>query len=531
MASEIKARVQLLNETTGDPIGDVEIITAASEILYTNKNKMPQQVGAIKENTVFENTPVSEILDGLLYPYTAPSVSYISISNGDIPSSTNKEVTIYKESGVYVNPFTFSATIKAGTVSGLTGTLKIYKEDSTVSIFNVAIETTIGSSYNIEFEVPELTMDSTLEFSISDGENAVYGPSVNYDFINPAYVGFAPSNVLDDNGELTDMDQIVGYFNVVINNSSPNLKKYITGKTDLYQMIRTDVNYDTKEKLHPCIVIPKSWGNALSVVDMNGNNISKSYAVATNVMLTTNSNVSLEYIVLVHRDSFYNNESILKTIKYNFSVSDGNINLLGYEGKQIPILTGFDVKYAHPIDSRCVVETYEDLLKIQFPYAGLLVYVKDIRTFFKFENDNWVVTANRLYVVESTGTLTAEFGGWDDVAINTVTGAIYRKRYNDVWELWGTLGTSGGIAGSGQSLRFRYEYSKIEEYVNNEEYIDLVYYNGSTYYCKETCTGITPSANDSHWGYFTQGAEAETSYSDDEIFEDVKQILGNSNNS
>lgn len=432
-----KARVELLDETTGSPLEEVDLITNCNTVYYTNEDKMPQQVGAIEEGTSFNETGLDEILTGLLYPYTKPAPLSVSFSNGDITSGTAEDTTVYKELGVYVDPFTMSVSVKAGSETSLTGMVNIFKDDTTTESLSQVKTCSVGEEVLFTFTIPQLTMNSTIQFSVSDSINTVTGISIKYDFINPAYVGFVPLNVLDDDGELSDTEQIVSWMNVVINNGSPNMEKILSTKCDIDQIIRRDVNYDTREQMYPCVAVPKSWGNINAIRDMNGNNIIKTYALSTSVLLTTNSHMSLEYIVFVCRYKYYNNDAILKCITYEFS-KDERVNFQNYKGNLIPSMSGFDVKYQVPIDSRSVVEKYEDLLGILYPYEGLLTYVKEIKTFFKYEDSNWVVTCNRLHLVESKDVLTAEFGGWDDIAIIT-DGTILKKRYNNVWETWGKI--------------------------------------------------------------------------------------------
>ena len=453
-----KARVELLEESTGSPIEEVDLITNCSTVYYINEDKMPQQVGAIEEGTVFDETGLDKILTGLLYPYTKPTPLSVSFSNGDIPSGTIEDTTVYKELGKYVDSFTMSVVVKAGSETSLTGMVNIYKDDTSVESLSQSKSCAVGDQIIFTFEIPQLTMDSDIQFSVSDSVNTITGISIGYDFINPAYVGFVPLTVLDDDGELSSTDEIVSWLNVVINNGSPNMEKILSTKCDIDQIIRRDVNYDTKEYMYPCIAVPKSWGSASAIRDMNGNNIIKTYALSTSVLLTTNSNASLEYIVYVCRYKYYNNDAILKCITYEFSKEE-NVNFQNYKGKFIPSISGFDVKYEVPIDSRFVVEKYDDLLGILYPYEGLLTYVKEIKTFFKYEDSNWVVTCNRFHLVESKDELTAEYGGWDDVAIVT-DGTILKKRYNNVWETWGNI--TGSTSGDSSSCE-TYTDDEIKE--------------------------------------------------------------------
>ena len=201
--------------------------------------------------------------------------------------------------------------------------------------------------------------------------------------------------------------------------------------------------------------------------------------------------------------------SYVSTIKYCFIKSDGVTypNTDDFYGSGIPISSSFDIQCEVPVDSRFVVPTYNDLLQLMFTYNGLLTYVEDIDTFFRYTKGTWLPTSTRVWVIEDSSVLTAEMGGWDDVAICT-NGTIYRKRYNNVWEEWGNI-TGSGSSGESEypALRFNEEYDPTKLYLHNNKVVDLVYHEGSTYYCKQNCMGIAPSNDKVYWTYF---AKADT---------------------
>jgi hypothetical protein len=442
--NNIKARVELLDETTGEHKSDVDVITSAEQVLYTNETPIanPSPIEDIKPGTTFFNEPISEILDKILYPYTAPSIilNKIVLSNNDLDMNRDlvNDTYIYKEAGIPVESFMLGATVTIGSLGVITPTLIINKEDGTSEVLEGdTIKGEPNSNHLIQFEVPELTITSSLELYISDHHSKIDCPHIIYTFVDPVFCGFTNIESIVD-GKI-DEEVLIANLESSIENNSKNLEKYIGPKINIQQFIRTDVNYDTKEKLRPALVIPKTWDNVLAIKDLNGNNITKNYIIKT-ASIQINDNRLIEYIIFVHRDIFYNNEKILSSIIYDFSSNANDSAVLNkYKGKGIPITSEFDVLYNHPLDSRFVVNEYKDLLMMLYPYEGLITYVKDIKTSFKFVDNHWAVCDNKLHLAESTNELTEDFGGWDDVAIISNGGAIYRKRYNNIWELWGNI--------------------------------------------------------------------------------------------
>lgn len=442
-----KVRIELLDESTGNPINEVDAITSSETILYTNPNPTPADVGSLPRGTTFDNTPLKTILDGVLYSYTKPVIREILVENGDFSGSVIEDKTIVKPKHTIVSSFTYTITIDNGTSDVLSCILKVYKDDGTVSKQTAQVNSEVGKVYNFTFSVPELTMNSTIEITVSDGTNNVVGPYIRYKFVDPMYVGFADPNLLTEYGELIpdNIDRIISYFEGIIKN--PGI-----GYIDTRYVEISDQNGSSyiafsgnREKLNPFILVPTYWGNALAILDANGFNITKSYSLISGVNLNIYEDEVISYILYMYRGSFYIDSSYVSSIKYCFvPPSDGTTypNLDDFYGQGIPISSSFDVQYEVPIDSRFVVPTYNDLLQTLFPYNGLLVYVEDIDTYFRYAKGTWLPTSTRVWLIEDTSVLTEDMGGWDDVAICTTNSTIYRKRYNNVWETWGTIGGS-----------------------------------------------------------------------------------------
>ena len=215
-----KVRIELLDESTGNPISEVDAITSSETILYTNPSPMPADVGSIPRGTTFDSTPLKNILDGVLYAYTKPTIKEIITDSTDFQGSIIEDYTIVKPKHTTVSSFTYTVTIENGTSDVLSCILKLYKDDNTVNQQTAQVESEVGKTYNFTFTVPEIIMNSTIEVIVSDGTNNVIGPYIRYRFVDPMYVGFANPDILTDYGELIpdNIDNIISYFEGLIEN-------------------------------------------------------------------------------------------------------------------------------------------------------------------------------------------------------------------------------------------------------------------------------------------------------------------------
>lgn len=507
-----KARIQLLDEVTGLPIVEVDALTSSETILYTNPNPILNDIGSLKAGTTFNETGLDVILDNLLYRYTTPNIISVECDNPDIPYFITKDKEISKSKGVSIDGFKYRVKFTAGSELAVTCYLKIYSEDQKVNINSSNFEVIPGNTYMAEFDIPSIDINSTIEISISDGKDTVYGPYIKYYFLDPVFVGFADPDLLTD-GELKkeNMAKIYDYFTGLIRNDryKDQLQRRLCNTGTNQKQFAMNVDYDHRMNANPVLLIPEYWGNATFITDMHGNNIIKNFTILTDLNLKLYDDVNtISYTVYMCKQSFNVNSLLMNGITYGFTPYDCNVQDTEYNG--IPITTGFDIEYYTPIDNRFVVDTYGDLLQIRFPYKGLITYVKDIKTLFKYD-EHWLPTSTRFLAVENKSVLTSDIGGWDDVAIDTSTGDIYRKRYNNVWELWGTIKGSGGSSGNVKEWIFHESYDSNYVYRNTDSFVDIVYYEGSSYYCKgKEVTGIEPFADGVNWAYLCKGYDGNT---------------------
>ena len=108
------------------------------------------------------------------------------------------------------------------------------------------------------------------------------------------------------------------YFENTINNNDPHLVPHLSLSGDTLSGELMSVNYDTREKLRPCILVPVDTGQISTITDINGTNITNSYAMYVGMDLLLNPNRTVPYIVYISRRSFDNDDEIVKSIKYTF---------------------------------------------------------------------------------------------------------------------------------------------------------------------------------------------------------------------
>lgn len=502
-----KVRIELLDEVTGEPIKEVDAITSSETIIYSNSNKTLVDFGSIKSGTSFNKTPLKEILDGVLYPYKEPEILEIHITNKDVIGAILKDIEIFKEKGTIIDSFDYIATIKNGTSSNISYILKIYKNNGEVEQQTGNIpHAEYGSEYSFTFTIPTINNTSTIELIVSDGTSNISAPYIKYIFVDPIFVGFIKDELAIEN---IDKELLEDYFDGIIKSNTDFLQKRIINPSDVYAY-NTSLDYDHQKEMNPCLLVPNTWGNTLGILDMNNLNITRSYYIFR-INLNIRDTEVLNYILYVSKSTFNTNNTFLSGIRYIFKENNYSVfPKLSELPKGVPLVSSFEPEDSFPIDGRFVVDKYEDLLNIKHPYRGLLTYVTNIDTYFRYQNNNWLPTSTRVYVIENADTLLESFGGWDDVAIET-NGNVYRKRYNNVWELWGTIaGTGGGSGGdcNCQKYRFNEIYDPEKQYFNNTSFVDLVYHKGSTFFCKRNVIGIEPPGDGTYWSYFCRGFES-----------------------
>ncbi len=431
-------RVQFLNTETGEVVTDVDVVTSADCVKFINDNPMiKEKLGFLKGESV--DTDLYEIVNRILYPYYPPE--FVSIENTsslpEFDKYIDEDVKIYKEKGVSIKKFSLAVTLMAGSKTLVRCSLIRIQNNVRDIIENKAINIKPGESVILDFNIPGFTNDLEYFFEISDNENNIESVKIKYEFVLPVYVGYAKDGLLDSNLPINDLNN---YLNWLITQTDKVEKRLVEINTT--QKAFFDIVVD-KDPLCPIILIPLKWNSLIRINDINGMDITKFFDHNNYVSLYTNpNNTDYEgYVMYASRKPVDTKAKAryLREITYTFADSL-DWKDLSSEGEQSEIITGFDVLTPGPIDSRFVKESYDELAYIAKPYEGLIVYIKNIQTYYKYNSSGaWEVTNNttRFYSGKPSDTM----GGKMDISIDIATGDIYQKNNSNMWELKGNMRT------------------------------------------------------------------------------------------
>lgn len=431
-------RIQFLNSETGAVVSDVDVVTVADCVKYINSNPI------IKDNLSFKkgdsvDTDLYEIVSQLLYPYYPPEFVYIENTSvlPEFDKYIEKDTKIIKEKGNKINKFNLAVCVMAGSKTLVRCSLVRYQNNVREIIDNKALNVLPGQQVVLDFSIPGFTNDLEYFFEISDNEKTVESVKLNYEFALPVFVGYAKDGLLDPTLNITEINQ---YLNSLITQRDRVEKRLVEINTP--QKAYFDIVVD-KDPLCSFILVPLRWNSLIRIEDINGMDLTKFFGSNNYIQLQTSTeNTDLEgYTLYIARKPADTKAKTryLRDITYTFA-HDLNWRDLKSEGEQTEVLTGFDVLTKGPIDSRFVKESYDELAYIAKPYEGLIVYVKNIQTYYKYNAYGaWEVTNNmtRFYSGKPSDTM----GGKLDISIDIATGDIYQKSTSNVWELKGNMRT------------------------------------------------------------------------------------------
>lgn len=490
-----KARVQLLDPETGKVIAEVDVLTSAPVVSYINDNATVRDFRGIPAGTTFkesEEKSVQDVLDDILYPYTQPEITFITDHEGN---KITEDTFIYIERFKEVRPFYINATIHAGDKTDLTITLKRYDVSTgTTETVETKVKVEPGATYKYQQNVEKFSFDKRFQITVSDGQSTVASPIMSYKFIYPVFVGYCNlEEILSTDGAVIDDANASQYFNTLIRNNSPLIEKKLVPIQNISGIAVNNPLY-TNAMYNPCIIYPNTWNKLISITDVNEDDITGSFFYNANVPIKPDSSVTsnVQYTVYANRNKYLVGLSAVAEISYNFQFRRGSADHIE-EG--VPSLTGFDVLCKLPVDLRTVVQSYDDLALIKYPYESLIVFVKDDKTFYRYMGDEadpkWVPTNQQVFVQTSGEEPSLDQGQWGDIVIDLKSGIFYRKYKNIRWEVIGRF-VGGG--------------TYIEEWdPENPDHTvgDIVHWNDKYWECvKDTAT--EPGTDDS-WEETTIG--------------------------
>lgn len=486
-------RVQLTDPTTHAAVSDVDVLTNTSAIIYENEKKTVADFRGIEKGTAFPpngdaGIRLQTILDNILYPHIEPAITKFDMGLiKDITEDTNE----YIEFNDWKDQFYANLEIQVGSENSLE--LSVKRRDVTTGVISSTTTTVTvipGSTYVYQPAITKIDKDTIVSIEIYDGISTVVTPSVYYKIQLPVFVGLCDlSEVYDEYHNTIITDDANTYFQTLIRNSDGLVNKLLTDISDVNGFSVLNPIYNTVRK-HPFVLYPNTWNKPYSITDTNSDNIIGSYIYNSSLSIKPNSkgSTACQYTVYICKNPYYCNLAALDDLRYNFDVKHMNdANIIDFINHGAPNMSGFDVLANIPCDWRTLVDTMDDLEAIQFPYEGLITYVKEEHSFFKYTSDEtWVPTNQQTHLISAGKAPDLELGGWNDICIDLKTNIFYQKHKNIRWE------EKGRIIGGAAVLN----YSETTVYKTD----DLVIQDGVVYRAlRDGIVNIIPGTDATAW--------------------------------
>lgn len=207
-----KIRVNIVDAESGEAQEEVDVYTSADAVLtdpntgenileyidyrlrFTNSSPMPIGVGGFPKGTTFREMLITDVLNGLLYPTTAPVGTLTTDKSTDVPY----------ELGVDINPIIF--TVNFEQTSYDVSNIQLLKDGQAVRNFTFDPDATSATlTYNA-------IVDKDTEFAakLVDVEGHSYTTeSLKYRFVHPIYVGCVDSTAAINETTLKTLGRVV----------------------------------------------------------------------------------------------------------------------------------------------------------------------------------------------------------------------------------------------------------------------------------------------------------------------------------
>lgn len=246
-------------EMLGSTKVDLSDYVRKDEIIITNENGTTKAVGGISAGTILKGKNVLQVLEDILYPYVAFSISVDSIT----PSTAVYEIgTTATITGV---------TVKITNGSRSITNLKLYDSSSKTNLLG---EKTSGISTSNTFTISRAVTSSTSFYAeATDGVKTIGDSTSFLSFYYPTFYG-----VLDTGYSLTS--------------------GLITGKTKVLKANKNNTFTYTASNQHPFVAFPTSYGNLTSIKDSSNLEYIGDFVKTTMNLNVTGGTVSYNIYVL-----------------------------------------------------------------------------------------------------------------------------------------------------------------------------------------------------------------------------------------
>lgn len=440
-----KARAQLL-DSAGNAVQDVDILSSAESISYVSDNTIARDFRGLKQGDTFtdkDNKTVKDILDDILFPISAPHIKVFRVNNMD---ATNEDISSVFEQLTTIDSPVIYSEIEVGSDEDLTVTVKIVTI-KTGKLQKKQIKLSgqsSGKTYSFTQTLDDITEDTSISIEVKGENSGVVSNTVDIKFQYPIFVGYCNSEEFLEDGIINET-LCEDYFGTLIRNNSTQLQKKILPISDINGIRLSSALYDNME-MNPCLLIPNTWNRPAYITDSNMDDITGSFLFNESILLTplSTSTARVQYTAIVCKNKYNTQLAAMSDILYKFK----GVPRINTGRSGIPNITGFDVLCALPCDLRTVVDTYDQLTDILYPYDGMIVYVKEEHAFFRYLRSEdtipWYPTNQQMYIQSTGKEPEISIGTWGDIVIDLLNGTFYQKNKNLRWETKGQLSVGGG---------------------------------------------------------------------------------------
>ena len=237
-----------------------------SEILYSNQTPIVQSHGGIASGETFNNVPITEMIDKILYPWVAPVVSARvaapanggTFEKGNTQNVTSITVTVTKKSSDITKAEIFDGSSSLGSKTG-------------------ADLDTLNSTGSATFTFPvdvDVTANKNFQDKVTDAaEKVTTANTGSFSFVYPYYQGVIAADAAADEAAVKAL-------------------------TKLIQAMGTKAVTYTASNQKMVFATPASNGKITTITDPNGFNVTDTFAEST-VSITGLDGTAQQYYVYV----------------------------------------------------------------------------------------------------------------------------------------------------------------------------------------------------------------------------------------
>lgn len=242
-------RINILDKDTGEAIEEVDVLTSADAVIFSNGRTLPEElnlqlqytnstptpvaIGGIPEGSTFSGVNLKDLFTQLLYPYTKPNIK-ISLS----VSGT------YFEKNVNISPVIVTVTVEKKSediknVDLYVGGSKL----QTVSNFPAA-----GGTATSVITTP-ITSTTEIYVKVNDGKGTYDSNKIKLIFNYPIYIGCIAQAVNITSDEIKRLSSSINYASAnnisITKNLSPSEECFFIAYPNQYNGRETVTVYDT----------------------------------------------------------------------------------------------------------------------------------------------------------------------------------------------------------------------------------------------------------------------------------------------